>query len=190
MDYTEECKWGVPCYTHQGRNLVILSALQDAVVLSFLEGFALKDPYGLLNKAGPNSVRDRVIRWNSLPALKAAEQNVKSLLKQHIESSKKLHEEFSNKSSKGSPKNSSKKYTNKSDQKPNVSTEGVPDYPKELVDFLKEHPEIAVAFESLTPGRRRGYLLHFAGAIQSATRLRRILAAIPLIQAGKGMQGR
>jgi uncharacterized protein YdeI (YjbR/CyaY-like superfamily) len=206
MDYTEECKWGVPCYTHQGRNLVILSALQDAVVLSFLEGFALKDPYGLLNKAGPNSVRDRVIRWNSLPALKAAEQNVKSLLKQHIESSKKLHEESSNKSSKGSPKNSSKgspknsskgspknsskKYTNKSDQKPNVSTEGVPDYPKELVDYLKEHPEIAVAFESLTPGRRRGYLLHFAGAIQSATRLRRILAAIPLIQAGKGMQGR
>lgn len=172
MAFTEECKWGVPCYTHQGRNLVLLSSLQDAVVLSFLEGSALSDPYGLLRKAGPNSVRDRVIRWKSMGELQQSEHQVKSLLEQHIKLSK--HSVVGASPGAGS----------------SLPTEGTPDYPRELVEFLKENPAIAVAFESLTPGRRRGFLLHFVGAAQSATRMRRILAAVPLIQAGKGMQGR
>ncbi len=164
LDFKEECKWGVPCYTYQGRNMVMLSALKDHVVLSFLEGSSLEDHSGLLQKAGPNSVRDRIIRWNSLQGLKDSENQVKSLLNQH---------QFNNpKSTKGiSP-----------------SPEGTPEYPLELQVFLKENPEIAQAFEALTPGRRRGYLLHIAGASQAATRLRRIQTAVPKILAGKGMQ--
>jgi len=164
LDFKEECKWGVPCYTFQGRNMVMLSALKDHVVLSFLEGSSLNDPSGLLQKAGPNSVRDRIIRWNSLQGLKDSELQVKSLLKQHQVNKPK--------STKGIA----------------PSSEGTPEYPLELQVFLKENPEIAQAFEALTPGRRRGYLLHFAGASQAATRLRRIQTAVPKILAGKGMQ--
>ncbi|MFM7700901.1 MAG: YdeI/OmpD-associated family protein, partial [Bacteroidota bacterium] len=150
LDFKEECKWGVPCYTYQGRNMVMLSALKDHVVLSFLEGSSLEDPSGLLQKAGPNSVRDRIIRWNSMQALQGSELQVKSLLKQHQVNKPK--------STKGIA----------------PSPEGTSEYPLELQVFLKENPELAQAFEALTPGRRRGYLLHFAGASQAATRLRRI----------------
>ena len=164
LDFKEECKWGVPCYTFQGRNMVMLSALKDHVVLSFLEGSSLNDPSGLLQKAGPNSVRDRIIRWNSMQALQGSELQVKSLLKQHQVNKPK--------STKGIA----------------PSSEGTPEYPLELQVFLKENPEIAQAFEVLTPSRRRGYLLHFAGASQAATLLRRIQTAVPKILVGKGMQ--
>jgi len=166
LEFKEECKWGVPCYTYQGRNMVMLSVLKDHVVLSFLEGSSLEDPSGLLQKAGPNSVRDRIIRWNSMKALQGSELQVKSLLKQHQVNKPK--------STKGIA----------------PSPEGTPEYPLELQVFLKENPEIAQAFEALTPGRRRGYLLHFAGASQAPTRLRRIQSAVPKILAGKGMQDR
>ncbi|MBU6193185.1 MAG: YdeI/OmpD-associated family protein [Bacteroidetes bacterium] len=164
LQFKEECKWGVPCYTFQGRNMVMLSALKDHVVLSFLEGSSLNDPSGLLQKAGPNSVRDRIIRWNSLQGLKDSELQVIYLLKQH-----QVNKPKSTKGIEPSP-------------------EGTPEYPLELKVFLKENPEIAQAFEALTPGRRRGYLLHIAGAAQAATRLRRIESAVPKILTGKGLQ--
>ncbi|MFM7699551.1 MAG: YdeI/OmpD-associated family protein, partial [Bacteroidota bacterium] len=119
---------------------------------------------GLLQKAGPNSVRDRIIRWNSMQALQSSELQVKILLEQHQVNKPK----------------STKGIT--------PSPEGTTEYPLELHVFLKENPEIAQAFEALTPGRRRGYLLHIAGASQAVTRLRRIQSAVPKILAGKGMQ--
>ena len=178
----EECKWGVPCYTQNGRNLVMLSALKDACVLSFLEGASLKDATGLLEKPGPNSVRDRVIRWRSWEALQGAEVVVKELLQQHINGSPRAQGVQSRKT-KGSPKKESH-----SPEKGSGSTEGTPDYPAELQTYMQAHPDFAHAFEALTPGRRRGYLLHFSGAAQSTTRLRRIETSRPKVMAGKGMQ--
>ncbi len=178
----EECKWGVPCYTQNGRNLVMLSALKDACVLSFLEGASLKDATGLLEKPGPNSVRDRVIRWRSWEALQGAEVVVKELLQQHINGSPSAQGVQSRKT-KGSPKKESH-----SPEKGSGSTEGTPDYPAELQTYMQAHPDFAHAFEALTPGRRRGYLLHFSGAAQSTTRLRRIETSRPKVMAGKGMQ--
>ena len=178
----EECKWGVPCYTQNGRNLVMLSALKDACVLSFLEGASLKDATGLLEKPGPNSVRDRVIRWRSWEALQGAEVVVKELLQQHINGSP---------SAKGVETRKTKVSTKKeshSPEKGSGSTEGTPDYPAELQTYMQAHPDFAHAFEALTPGRRRGYLLHFSGAAQSTTRLRRIETSRPKVMAGKGMQ--
>ena len=178
----EECKWGVPCYTQNGRNLVMLSALKDACVLSFLEGAWLKDVAGLLEKPGPNSVRDRVIRWRSWEALQGAEVVVKELLQQHINGSP---------SAKGVETRKTKVSTKKeshSPEKGSGSTEGTPDYPLELQTYIQAHPDFAQAFEALTPGRRRGYLLHFSGAAQSSTRLRRIETSRPKVMAGKGMQ--
>ena len=178
----EECKWGVPCYTQNGRNLIMLSALKDACVLSFLEGASLKDATGLLEKPGPNSVRDRVIRWRSWEALQGAEVVVKELLQQHINGSPSAQGVQSRKT-KGSPKKESH-----SPEKGSGSTEGTPDYPAELQAYMQAHPDFAHAFEALTPGRRRGYLLHFSGAAQSTTRLRRIETSRPKVMAGKGMQ--
>jgi len=178
----EECKWGVPCYTQNGRNLVMLSALKDACVLSFLEGASLKDATGLLEKPGPNSVRDRVIRWRSWEALQGAEVVVKELLQQQINMQPSAQGVQSRKT-KGSPKKESH-----SPEKGSGSTEGTPDYPLELQTYIQTHPDFAQAFEALTPGRRRGYLLHFSGAAQSTTRLRRIETSRPKVMAGKGMQ--
>ena len=178
----EECKWGVPCYTQNGRNLVMLSALKDACVLSFLDGAWLKDVAGLLEKPGPNSVRDRVIRWRSWEALQGAEVVVKELLQQHINGSPSAQGVQSRKT-----KVSTKKESH-SPEKGSGSTEGTPDYPAELQTYMQVHPDFAQAFEALTPGRRRGYLLHFSGAAQSTTRLRRIETSRPKVMAGKGMQ--
>jgi uncharacterized protein YdeI (YjbR/CyaY-like superfamily) len=192
----EECKWGVPCYTQNGRNLVMLSALKDACVLSFLEGASLKDVTGLLEKPGPNSVRDRVIRWRSWEALQGAEVVVKELLQQHIHGNPSA-KGGSPSTQNGSPstkgvetrktKGSTKKESH-SPEKGSGSTEGTPDYPLELQTYIQAHPDFALAFEALTPGRRRGYLLHFSGAAQSTTRLRRIETSRPKVMAGKGMQ--
>ena len=185
----EECKWGVPCYTQNGRNLVMLSALKDACVLSFLEGASLKDATGLLEKPGPNSVRDRVIRWRSWEALQGGEVVVKELLQQHIKGNPSAKrgspsaQGVQSRKTKGSPKKESH-----SPEKGSGSTEGTPDYPLELQTFMQAHPDFAQAFEALTPGRRRGYLLHFSGAAQSTTRLRRIETSRPKVIAGKGMQ--
>ena len=185
----EECKWGVPCYTQNGRNLVMLSALKDACVLSFLEGASLKDATGLLEKPGPNSVRDRVIRLRSWEALQEGEVVVKELLQQHINGSPSAQggspsaQGVQSRKTKGSPKKESH-----SPEKGSGSTEGTPDYPLELQTFMQAHPDFAQAFEALTPGRRRGYLLHFSGAAQSTTRLRRIETSRPKVMAGKGMQ--
>jgi len=185
----EECKWGVPCYTQNGRNLVMLSALKDACVLSFLEGASLKDATGLLEKPGPNSVRDRVIRWRSWEALQGAEVVVKELLQQHINGNPSAKggspsaQGVQSRKTKGSPKKESH-----SPEKGSGSTEGTPDYPAELQTYMQAHPDFAQAFEALTPGRRRGYLLHFSGAAQSTTRLRRIETSRPKVMAGKGMQ--
>ena len=178
----EECKWGVPCYTQNGRNLVMLSALKDACVLSFLDGASLKDVAGLLEKPGPNSVRDRVIRWRSWEALQGAEVVVKELLQQHINGSPSA-QGVQSRQTKGSPKKESH-----SSEKGSGSTEGTPDYPAELQTYMQVHPDFAQAIEALTPGRRRGYLLHFSGAAQSTTRLRRIETSRPKVMAGKGMQ--
>ena len=185
----EECKWGVPCYTQNGRNLVMLSALKDACVLSFLEGASLKDATGLLEKPGPNSVRDRVIRWRSWEALQGAEVVVKELLQQHINGNPSAKrgspsaQGVQSRKTKGSPKKESH-----SPEKGSGSTEGTPEYPLELQTFMQAHPDFAQAFEALTPGRRRGYLLHFSGAAQSTTRLRRIETSRPKVMAGKGMR--
>jgi uncharacterized protein YdeI (YjbR/CyaY-like superfamily) len=185
----EECKWGVPCYTQNGRNLVMLSALKDACVLSFLDGAWLKDVAGLLEKPGPNSVRDRVIRWRSWEALQGAEVVVKELLQQHINGNPSAKggspsaQGVQSRKTKGSPKKESH-----SPEKGSGSTEGTPDYPAELQTYMQTHPDFAQAFEALTPGRRRGYLLHFSGAAQSTTRLRRIETSRPKVMAGKGMQ--
>jgi hypothetical protein len=114
--------------------------------------------------------------------LQGAEVVVKELLQQHINGSPSA-QGVQSRQTKGSPKKESH-----SPEKGSGSTEGTPDYPAELQTYMQVHPDFAQAFEALTPGRRRGYLLHFSGAAQSTTRLRRIETSRPKVMAGKGMQ--
>lgn len=157
----EERKWGMPTYTLNGKNVAILGVFKESCVLSFLKGGLLEDPYQLLERPGPNSQEGRFIRFTNLPQAQEIEGKIKEYLLQAIEVER-----------------SGKK---------SISKPTIPVLPEELLQKFKEHPGLEAAFLALTPGRQRGYVIHFSEAKQSATRLNRIEKYLPKIFAGKGM---
>ena len=157
----EERKWGMPTYTLQGKNVVILGVFKESCVLSFLKGGLLEDPYQLLERPGPNSQEGRFIRLTQLSQAQEIEDEIKEYLLQAIEV------ERSGKKSSAKPANLV--------------------LPEELLQKFEEHPDLETAFLALTPGRQRGYVIHFSEAKQSATRLNRIEKYLSRIFAGKGM---
>ncbi len=159
---TEQIKWRQPCYTYNGQNVVILSCMKDSCTVSFLKGALLKDPKNVLQKPGPNSQAARVVRFTDTKAISKAKPTLKALLKQAIAVEK-----------------SGKKIAFKK-----IDEHDVPD---EFKEYLDNDPALKKAYESLTPGRRRAYLLHFSGAKQSKTRTSRVEKCIPKIMDGKGL---
>ena len=157
----EERKWGMPTYTLNGKNVVILGVFKESCVLSFLKGGLLEDPYQLMERPGPNSQVGRFIRFTQLSQAQDIEDKIKEYLLRAIEV------ERSGKKAIPKPANQV--------------------LPEELHQKFVEHPGLEAAFFSLTPGRQRGYLIHFSGAKQSPTRLCRIEKCVPKIFAGKGM---
>ncbi|MBI1335707.1 MAG: hypothetical protein GC164_01945 [Phycisphaera sp.] len=158
----EEVKWRAPCYTHDGRNVVMLGAFKDACVLSFPKGALLKDPRKVLEKPGENTQSARVVRFTGVSQIKKLRPTLKAYILEAIEiENAGLKVEFK----KNTPQ----------------------DYPDELVQKFRQHTALKTAFESLTPGRRRGYLLHFSSAKQSKTRSSRIEKCSPRIHEGRGM---
>lgn len=161
---TEELKWKVPCYTFEGNNVAILSAFKDFTSLSFFKGVLLKDQLGLLTQPGPNSQAVRQFKFTDVDSIVELEAAIKAYLKEAIGIEKAGLDVVFKK-----------------------SPEPIPD---ELQAFFDEDPAFQAAFEALTPGRQRGYLLHFSGAKQPQTRTNRIEKYLPQIMAGKGMQDR
>jgi uncharacterized protein YdeI (YjbR/CyaY-like superfamily) len=157
----EERKWGVPTYTINGKNVVMLGVFKDSCVLSFIKGQFLPDPKGLLALPGPNSREGRILRFTQLNQAMELENDIRHFLQEAIQV------ERSGKKSETAPP-------------PQV-------LPDELMQIFAEHAGLESAFYALTPGRQRGYLIHFSGAKQSPTRLSRIEKCIPNIFAGKGM---
>ncbi len=157
----EERKWGVPTYTINGKNVVMLGVFKDSCVLSFIKGQLLPDPKGLLALPGPNSREGRILRFNQLNQASTLESEIRHFLQEAIQVER-----------------SGKKAAASS------STQVLPD---ELLQKFGEHTGLETAFFALTPGRQRGYLIHFSGAKQSPTRLSRIEKCIPKIFSGKGM---
>lgn len=161
----EEFKWHTPCYTHQGGNVVILATLKNHCWLAFFKGSVLEDPAGVLEKAGENSQGGRVMKFTSLDQIAAQTAVIGALLAAAMAA-----------------------------EAAGVQVEKRPagdiDMPEELVAALEADPGFAEAFQALTPGRQRGWCLHFSGAKQSATRAARVEKARPLILAGKGMHDR
>jgi len=154
---TEELKWGKPCYTFQKSNIVIIQGFKEFCALLFFKGALLTDPNGILEKFGWQAAR-RVPFTNVREIVK-----IEPVLKAYIHEAKE-----------------------KAGLKVNYKKNPEP-IPEELQNKLDEIPALKAAFEALTPGRRRGYILYFSGAKQSKTRTSRVKKCMPQILKGKGL---
>ncbi len=159
---TEDLKWGQPCYTLDGKNIVLIHGFKEYCALLIFKGVLLKDPKGLLIQQTENVQSGRQIRFTSTKEIVKLKTVIKSYIKEAIEIEK-----------------SGIKVEHK-------KSEDFP-VPTELTAKFKTTPALKKAFNALTPGRQRAYLLFFAGAKQSKTRQARIDKSIPQIMAGKGL---
>lgn len=158
---TEESKWGVPCYTYRGSNVLIVSAFKDYCSISFFKGSLLSDPKEILEKPGENSQAARLLKFTNTGAIKALEVHIKNYIYEAIE-------------------------VEQAGLKVNFKKTSEP-IPEELEKRFADDPILKTAFESLTPGRQRGYLLYFSAPKQSKTRASRIEKSIGKILNGEGI---
>ena len=159
---TEEVKWRVPCYTFEGHNVAFIVGLKESCVLSFVKGALLKDPKRILIQQTENSQSARVIRFANVREIEALEAVLKAYILEAVDVEK------------AGLKVPFKK----------ISEFAVPD---ELQAKFNEMPAVKTAFDALTPGRRRAYILHVSAAKQSKTRASRVEKCVPLILSGKGL---
>ncbi|RME22308.1 MAG: hypothetical protein D6798_16115 [Deltaproteobacteria bacterium] len=160
----EEMKWGSPCYTLDGRNVVMLTAFQDFCCLAFFKGALLTDEDGLLDAPGANSRAVRQLRFTSAEQVHRRQGLVKRLLDEAIA----LERAGARVPVRESPE----------------------PVPVELEEVLDADPRLRAAFDALTPGRRRSFILYVSGAKQATTRTRRAQRCIPKILEGKGFHER
>jgi uncharacterized protein YdeI (YjbR/CyaY-like superfamily) len=160
FDLREECKWGKPCYTIAGTNVVIIQGFKEYCALGFFQGALLKDPKKLLVQLGQVQAA-RVMKFTSADEIVAKTATIKDYVREAIAAA-----------------TAGMKVETKPPELP---------IPEELQAKFRTDPGFKRAFEALTPGRQRGYLLHFAGAKQSSTRAARIEKAMPAILAGRGL---
>lgn len=159
---TEDLKWGVPCYTVQGKNVVLMHGFNEYCALLFIKGVLLKDSAGVLITQTENVQSARQIRFTHVDQIIEMEPILKAYILEAIEVEKaglkvdfKKTEEFT--------------------------------IPEEFLTVLQENPDLKSAYDALTPGRQRAWLFYFAAPKQSKTRITRIEKSIPLILAGKGL---
>jgi len=161
----ETFKWRSPCYTAgTGGNVALVWGFKDSATLGFFKGVLLADPQCLLAAPGENSRSSRVMRFTSTAEIAEREAAIRDLVAEATA----LEE---------------------AGAKVDLPKDDLA-YPDELVGALGQDPELRAAFEALTPGRRRGYLLHFSQPTQSGTRRSRIDRNRDRILAGKGMHDR
>ncbi len=161
----EELKWSHPCYTYNGKNVLLIGAFKDYASLNFVKGSLVPDPHNLLTTPTENVQSGRQLRFVDLAFLIDNEQAILELINQAIEVEK-----------------AGKKVTYKSVDEYEMT--------EELTRVFQEDPQFEQAFKALTPGRQKGYLLFFSQAKQSKTRLDRIEKYYEHILAGKGMMDR
>ncbi|MFL5500343.1 MAG: YdeI/OmpD-associated family protein [Gemmatimonadaceae bacterium] len=156
----EECKWGKPTYTLDGKNVVIIGGFKEYVALGFFQGALLKDPKKVLVQLGQTQAA-RVMKFTSVKDIKAKAATIKAYVREAIA--------VERAGLRVKPK----------------KTSDFP-VPAELSERFRKDSRFKRAFDALTPGRQRGYLYHFATAKQSATRTARIEKAMPAIFEGRG----
>lgn len=159
---TEEKKWWQPCYSHHGKNICIIGSFKDFCTLSFFKGALLKDSKKILEFPGPNSQSAKMVKITSVSQVENLQNTLLSYIKEAIENEK------------SGAKIEFKKITEHQ-------------IPEELENFFTQNTAFKKAFESLTPGRQRAYILHFSSAKQSETRTSRIEKSMDRIFEGKGL---
>ena len=156
---TEELKWGKPCYTFQKSNIVIIQGFKEFCALLFCKGALLNDAKGILKKFG----------WQA--ARRIPFTGVREIVKMELILKAYIHEAIE---------------VEKAGLKVNFKQNPEP-IPEEFQNKLGESPALKTAFEALTPGRQRGYILYFSGAKQSKTRESRVEKCMRRILKGKGL---
>jgi uncharacterized protein YdeI (YjbR/CyaY-like superfamily) len=158
----EELKWGQACYDLNGSNVVLIHGFKEYCALLFMKGALLKDPKRLLVQQTKNVQSARQIRFTSLADVNRRKAAVKACITDAIGVAK-------------------------SGAKVQMKAVAQFDVPEEFLRQLDDDPELAEAFHALTPGRQKGYLLHFAGAKRSETRAARVAKHTPRILKGLGL---
>jgi uncharacterized protein YdeI (YjbR/CyaY-like superfamily) len=159
----EALKWGKPCFLFAGKNIAIIQPFKEQCSLMFFKGALLEDDHGLLRSQGENTQSALRLEFASEAQIKKSV--LKSYVKQAIE-------------------------VEKAGRKVDFKAKRQLELPGELSEILQRDRRLAKAFDALSPGRQRGYLLHFMGAKKSETRTARIEKCIPKILAGLGFQDR
>lgn len=158
----EELKWGVPCYASQNSNVVLIHCFKDYCALLFMKGALLKDEKGILIQQTENVQSARQIRFTSAQDITGMEAILKAYIGEAIAVEK----------------------AGLKVERKKVSDHAIPE---EFQHSLDNTPGLKSAFEALTPGRQRAYILHFSGAKQPQTRTARVQKHIPRILDGKGL---
>jgi uncharacterized protein YdeI (YjbR/CyaY-like superfamily) len=159
---TEELKWGNPCYTFQKSNIVLIHVFKEYCALLFFKGALLEDAKGILIQQTKNVQAARQIRFTNVREI----IEMKTVLKAYI------HEAIE---------------VEKAGLKVDLKKTSEFATPKEFQNKLDQIPALKTAFDALTPGRQRAYLLYFAAAKQSKTRESRVEKCMQLILNGKGL---
>lgn len=158
----EELKWSMPVYTDDGRNIFMISAFKDFCSINFFKGALLTDTKKLLVQQGPNSQTARIVKFNGENSVKEARTYLASLIKQAV----KIEREGVK----------------------IETTKELPVRPVEMEEIFKDDEAFEKAFNSLSAGKQRGYILFFNQAVQAATRRSRILKNREKILLGKSLQ--
>nr|WP_315247877.1 DUF1801 domain-containing protein [uncultured Flavobacterium sp.] len=159
---SEELKWGVPCYTFQENNIVLIHDFKEYCALLFFKGALLKDTDNILIQQTANVQLARQIRFTNIQEIIQQESTLKAYIYEAIEVEK-----------------AGLKFTFKKTEEFKIT--------EEFQKKLDENPNLKTAFEALTPGRQRAYMLYFSAPKQSKTRVARIEKCTPQILNGKGL---
>ena len=161
-ELTEEFKWSQPCYTFQGKNVVVIGALKESCALAFFKGVLLKDVHSVLTRPGQHSQSTRWFKFASVREIAEMKSVVKAYVREAIA-------------------------VEKAGLKVKLKKTSDLKVPEELQIMLDEFPDFKTAFEALTPGRQRAYIYHFGAPKQSKTRESRVQKYMPHILKGKGL---
>lgn len=159
----ETYKWMHPCYTLNGKNVVLIHGFKHYVALLFHKGAILEDKYGTLIQQTEKVQAARQLRFESLDEIKNREEEIKYYLNEAIK-------------------------TEKAGKKVEMKKNEDYEVPEELEQKFADNPQLKEAFYQLTPGRQHQYLYHFSQAKRSQTRINRIEKYVDHILNGKGMQ--
>jgi len=159
---TEELKWGVPCYTFEKRNIVLIHGFKEYCALLFVKGALLNDPKGILIQQTKNVQAARQIRFTNVRQIIKLKPILKAYIYEAVE-------------------------VEKAGLKVKLKKPTEFKLPKEFQNKLAETPALKTAFHELTPGRQRAYILYFSAPKQSKTRESRVEKCRPRILKGKGL---